>query len=275
MYLSPEADLHIHTSLCGHARGEPEEYLERAAELGLRRVCFTDHVPLPGGFDPRHRMSLQQLDDYVKMVGNAAKRWEGRLEVLLGLECDYLPGLEEYYEQLSRRYPWDFFLGSVHFLGHFGSDKLRFLFARDPGYRPEEVEETYWHQMAAMVDSRLFQVVAHFDLFKRREWSPRPYAKTIKKILAKMADTQTVLEINPSGLDREHTAAAYPHPEILQWARKAGVEICYGSDAHAPEQVGRHGKKMAELAAAAGYHSLVWLQRGKIKKFNISIDTVP
>jgi len=41
--MSLPADYHMHTPLCRHARGEPEEYIRRALELGLparRRRIF-------------------------------------------------------------------------------------------------------------------------------------------------------------------------------------------------------------------------------------------
>ena len=42
----PAADYHLHTSLCGHAAGDPAQYVAQAQKIGLSEVGFSDHAPL-------------------------------------------------------------------------------------------------------------------------------------------------------------------------------------------------------------------------------------
>lgn len=51
--MKPIADYHMHTPLCGHAIGEPAEYVEQAIAAGLEEMGFSDHAPFVHCVDPR------------------------------------------------------------------------------------------------------------------------------------------------------------------------------------------------------------------------------
>ena len=57
---------HTHTSRCGHANGEDEEYVVNAIKAGIKRLGFSDHVILPKGYEqPGIRGSYYLLEDYL------------------------------------------------------------------------------------------------------------------------------------------------------------------------------------------------------------------
>ncbi|HQL41609.1 MAG TPA: PHP domain-containing protein, partial [Candidatus Omnitrophota bacterium] len=62
--MEPIVDYHMHTFLCGHAIGEPQEYVEQALALGLQEIGFSDHAPLVSHEDPSITMSFEQLPRY-------------------------------------------------------------------------------------------------------------------------------------------------------------------------------------------------------------------
>ena len=64
-------DSHMHTPLCKHARGEPQDYAKEAERKGLKGIIFTCHSPMPFGWNPKIRMSINQFDEYVDMVQQA------------------------------------------------------------------------------------------------------------------------------------------------------------------------------------------------------------
>ena len=39
-------DYHVHTSLCNHASGTMEQYVQAAVAKGLNTICFLDHLTL-------------------------------------------------------------------------------------------------------------------------------------------------------------------------------------------------------------------------------------
>ena len=109
------ADYHMHTPLCRHATGEPGEYAKRALGLGFKEIGFSDHSPMPRDDFDDWRMRNDQLDEYVEKVCKARKDFP-QLTIRLALEVDYLPGHEDWIRRLAARHPWDYFIGSVHYV---------------------------------------------------------------------------------------------------------------------------------------------------------------
>ena len=104
---------HCHTPLCNHAYGEPVEYAAQAMARGLLGIIFTCHCPLPDGFSANVRMRPEEYETYAEMVAAAREEYAGRVDVRLGLESDYYPGVEPWLEKLHARYPLHHVLGSV------------------------------------------------------------------------------------------------------------------------------------------------------------------
>src|SRR5579862_1568039 len=109
------ADYHMHTPLCHHASGEPTEYAARAVALGLAEIGFSDHSPMRRDNFDNWRMNTGKLAEYVESVRRAQKDFP-QLTIKLALEVDYLPGQEEWIRELAAMHPWDYFIGSVHYV---------------------------------------------------------------------------------------------------------------------------------------------------------------
>ncbi len=105
---------HMHTPLCKHAQGEPEEYAAAAEQRGLRGIVVTCHNPPIDGWSPSVRMAEEQFDGYVQMIDRARQVWAGRVDVRLGMECDFVPGMEEALAKQLQRAEFNHILGSVH-----------------------------------------------------------------------------------------------------------------------------------------------------------------
>src|SRR5207248_8005481 len=111
------ADYHMHTPLCRHATGEPSAYAAQALKVGLTEIGFSDHSPMRQDDFDNWRMRFDQLDEYVEKVRKARKDFP-QLTVRLALEVDYLPGQEDWIRDLAARHPWDYFIGSVHYVSY-------------------------------------------------------------------------------------------------------------------------------------------------------------
>src|SRR6187402_2171751 len=113
---SSGADLyesHLHTTLCKHAVGELTEYAAQAHTRGLKGMIVTCHCPMPDGYSASVRMAPEQFEDYLRLVEETAAEWRGRLDVLLGLESDFIPGVNPWLEKLHARADFHYILGSV------------------------------------------------------------------------------------------------------------------------------------------------------------------
>lgn len=64
-------DYHVHTAFCKHAVGTVSEYITKAAELGLKEICFTDHMPLPDHLDGCSRMAMSEVNQYFETIDTA------------------------------------------------------------------------------------------------------------------------------------------------------------------------------------------------------------
>ena len=105
---------HSHTPLCKHATGMPSDYAAMAEARGLKGIIVTCHAPLPDNLGIEHRMAPGQYEEYIDLVAAARAEFAGRVDVRLGLESDFFPGIERWAEQLHARVPLHHVLGSVH-----------------------------------------------------------------------------------------------------------------------------------------------------------------
>jgi histidinol-phosphatase (PHP family) len=230
-------DYHMHTPLCRHARGEPEEYARHALAIGLTEIGFSDHSPMRQDDFDTWRMRLDQLDEYVDGVRRVQRDFP-RLTTKLALEVDYLPGHEDWIRDLAARHDWDYFIGSVHYLdGHWAVDHLDNLAdweSRDVW----DIWSAYFDRLTRAAASGLFEVIGHPDLPKKFGYRPsRDCTPLYEAFLDAASREGCALDIHTAGL-RKPCAEIYPSRDFLALALERGVSITFGSDAHAPEDVG-------------------------------------
>lgn len=246
------ADYHMHTPLCRHAVGEPTEYAARAVEIGLREIGFSDHNPMiRNDYDDWH-MWIEELDTYVNNV-QRARDDHPDLVIKLALEVDYLPGHEDWIRKLASRYPWDYFIGSVHYVSDSwdldNPKKISEWKSRDPF----EVWKTYFDRLSQAAASGLFQIIGHADLPKKFCFYPsEDCTEMFASFLRTAREHAVAIELNTAGL-RKDCREIYPSRKILEMAHGLGVPVTFGSDAHAPGEVGADFQKAIQLAKEVGY----------------------
>jgi histidinol-phosphatase (PHP family) len=246
------ADYHMHTPLCLHATGEPPEYVQQALKLGLPEMGFSDHSPMRQDNFDEWRMNFDKLGIYVDKVRQVQKDFP-QLQIRLAMEVDYFPGGEAWIRELASLYPWDYFIGSVHYV----SDDWAI---DDPKKISEwknrdsfEVWRIYFERLAMAAESKLFEIIGHADLPKKFGHRPGPDCKPhYEKFLDVAKKSGCAIELNTAGL-RKDCKEIYPSREILQLAFHKDVPITFGSDAHAPGEVGMNFAEAVELARSVGY----------------------
>jgi histidinol-phosphatase (PHP family) len=246
------ADYHMHTPLCRHAVGEPTEYAAHAVSLGLPEIGFTDHSPMMRDDFDDWRMRADELVTYVAKV-DKARADHPQLTIKLGLEVDYLPGHENWIGELASKYSWDFFIGSVHYVSESwdidNPKKLSEWKKRDPF----EVWSVYFDRLTQAAASGLFEIIGHADLPKKFCFYPKEDCTGLyEKFLAAAKTSQVAIELNTAGL-RKDCKEIYPGRKLLEMAAATGVPITFGSDAHAPDEVGMAFSEAVALAKSVGY----------------------
>ncbi len=267
---------HSHTPLCKHAIGTPGEYAEVASQRGLRGVIITCHNPIPDGYSSHVRMDPEEFPQYVDLVQASAEEWKDKVDIRLGIECDYAPGMESYIEKFLQSQPFHHVLGSVH--------------PQIPEYRQRyfngdyfEYQKVYFDHLALAAETGFFDTLSHPDLVKNESpesWDIERILPFICDALDRIAAEGTAMELNTSGANKS-LPQMNPAPEILREMRIRGIPVVLGADAHRPSRVGDGYEIALDLLKDAGFQSVsFFLNRNRYdipiadaRKSLISIDS--
>jgi histidinol-phosphatase (PHP family) len=175
------------------------------------------------------------------------------LTIKLALEVDFLPGHQDWIRDLAARHPWDYFIGSVHYVSDSWAiddpQKLSEWKNRDSF----EVWQIYFERLTKAAESKLFEIIGHADLPKKFGHRPgQDCTPLYETFLNSAKKNNCAIELNTAGL-RKACKEIYPSREILQLAFQKNVPISFGSDAHAPEEVGMNFAGAISFAHEIGY----------------------
>ena len=255
----------MHGNFCGHAEGELEEYVLEALGKGFLEIGFSAHLPKVIDPDPYHAMLENRLPDYVALIEHLQMKYRGNISIKLGIEADYFPGLEEKTRELLAKYPFDYVLGSLHFLGdwHFSSKAGRHRYDSED---PEEAFPRYFELLADMIRSGLFDVLAHADALRKETFEPGPGSSDdYVRLAALLAKHGMAIEVNTAGL-RRGAGSIYPDRLFLESCGTAGVPITLGSDAHTPADVGRDFRHAFRLMEECGIVDMAIFEGRKMER---------
>lgn len=248
---------HMHTVLCKHAEGSLDDYAAVALRRGLKGMIVTCHCPLPDGMSASVRMSPEAYPDYIARVAACREKWAGKLDVRLGLESDYLPGLEPWLEALHQKEPLNYVLGSVH--PQIAEYQQRYFHGDWPAYHRQ-----YFLSLVEAAESGLFDALSHPDLVKNYgtdEWDLEKMLPHIQACLDRIARTGIAMELNTSGLMKT-LPEMNPSATILKEMCVRGIPVVIGADAHRPGRVADHYESALNLIQDAGYrHTRIFLDR--------------
>lgn len=260
-------DSHMHTPLCRHAYGSPEEYVAQGHAAGLRGVIFTCHSPMPDRFSHAVRMRPEEFDTYVNLIQGAAESAPEGFEVRLGMESDWFPGQESWLKELHERAEFHYILGSVHW--HI-PEYLNTFFTGDV----DAFHKGYFRHLAESAESGLFDCLAHPDLVKNAapaEWDFERVRIDVLRALDRIAATGVAMELNTSGRNKNFPEMN-PGPEMLAMMAERGIPVVLGSDSHVPTRVSEGFGDALDRLETAGYREVNVFERRKRQP--LSIDAV-
>jgi histidinol-phosphatase (PHP family) len=246
-----------------HDTSAVEPFVEAARAAGVDEIGFTEHVYY---FRPTRSLwtvpyqaerCVYEFEPYVQAVVEARDRG---LPVKLGLEVDYVPGREPETRELLAPYPWDYLLGSIHFvdgLGVDGEPRLLDAVGVDQAWR------MYFDTLIAAARSRLFDSLSHPDLVKL--FGIRPEEFDYEPVADAIAEAGIAVEVSTAGL-RRPVGELYPHPDLLAACRARGVPVTLASDAHDPSVVGRDFDRACDLLRSAGYDTITIFEQRQARQ---------
>lgn len=263
-------DYHTHHARCGHAVGELEEYVKRGIELGLSQLGLSDHMPLlhvdPAAYYPEMAMPLDELPRYVEEAFQLKEKYRGQIDLRVGLEGDYIEGWERQIEEIVKAYPWDYVIGSVHFLGEWDVSDFRQVHNWE-GQNVFAVYERYYDAVAKAARTGFYDIMGHLDVIKRFGHRPDAAleAETVDlelHTLTAVKEAGVAMELNASGLSKP-VAEMFPSRRILSAAVEMGIPLTVGSDAHDPLKLGEHLGQARALLHELGVRELATFEGRK------------
>ena len=276
----PGIDLHNHTKY-SHGANTPAEMYAKAQELGLTLLGFSEHSPRPEGFTYTHeyREELKRhLPDYVREVTairDAAKQDPTACQVLFGMEMDWLKGELEFMTKASKAFDFDYLIGSVHFIDHWGFDDGRTPWEKASQEQCEGWYQEYFLAWREMLKSKLYNIAAHPDLIKIFSvnqfhiWLQKSASQElVRSCLEELKASGMAMEISSAGL-RKVCGEIYPSKEIMSMARELDLKISFASDAHTTKDVGYGLERLADYAKSFGFTTQVYFDHGRMTEVAI------
>ena len=259
-----QADMHMHTWFSTDSEACPCDMADEAVRKGLKTICFTDHFDkddLEWGEE-----GIFDVDAYFVEMQKLQEEYAGKLNIRIGIELGFRTYLKDYYEELTKKYPFDFVIGSVHNVPYKKDAEGNILYT-DPAAEKLFTDRTDKEAYRLMMETTLenvrtsdcFQTLGHLDYVVRygksreKEYSYTDYADIIDEILKLLIEKEKGLEVNSAGL-KYGLPFAHPHPDVLKRYRELGGEIItIGADAHTPDKIGYAFDKAADVLRECGF----------------------
>jgi histidinol-phosphatase (PHP family) len=260
-------DYHVHTYLCGHATGTPDDYIERAISKGLLEIGFSDHAPLPENLREGITMPQSHVEYYISEIENRRERYSGEISIRIGLEVDF-PLHNSFDKRFFSNNRLDYIIGSCHFLGDWIVDHPDYV----DEFKNRDIDEVYseyYKNVEELVVSRQFDILGHFDLVKKFGHRPtRNFDSIVENISKLIGRFDMTVEINTSGL-RNPVREIYPSGRIIETLYNCNVPITLGSDSHSPDEIGYEFFHAIEEIRRLGYRKISGFS--KRKRYDIGI----
>ena len=239
-------DYHMHSKVSFDGKSDAADMAAAAKEKGLKSICFTDHMDYDP-LEPENKMAFD-MDAYRKAYDDLEIPG---LEICRGMEFGLQEDNVEILARDVKRYPFDYVIGSIHFVD-----------GMDPYFPPfwenrtiENAELSYFEHILRCVKVHDgFDVMGHITYISKTRPNPckRPikmqwYQEVVDEFLKILAQKGKGLEINTSGKDR--CGVFLPDEQYLRRFRELGGEIVtVGSDAHETKRVGQYTQEACRLA---------------------------
>jgi histidinol-phosphatase (PHP family) len=259
------ADYHVHSHFSSDSKASMEEMIEKAIQLGMKKICFTDHMD----YDFPDKYSLPFVfnpEEYFTELMNITERYKNRIKVLKGIELGLQPHLATRYEKLMRQYDFDFAIGSTHLVD--------MVDPYQPEYWVNKSSEagivTYFQSVIDNVKAFSdFQVYGHLDYVvryapdKNQTYTYEKYSDIINEMLKTIIKADKGIEVNTSGY-KYGLGYTHPQTDVLMRYRELGGElITIGSDGHKPEHLGYDFPRAEQLLISLGFKYYATFEKKK------------
>lgn len=256
---------HVHSCYC-HGIGKPEEYVKEAISQGVTDIGFSSHAPLP--YWNQYVMNEENLNQYINDVNLLKDKYRGEINIYLGLEVDYIPGILRCNN--FRKLGMDYIIGSNHFIGQNSDGKfIRPEFIDSAALskiNPKRIVGDYYHSICQMAQLEKPDILAHLDFIKKLNLNNQIfdenenwYKALVIDTLDCISKTDCIVEVNTSNAVKRSDKWLLPSLWILEKCFELGIKLTLSSDAHIPADVTAYFEKAKTIIKDIGYSEIAVL----------------
>ncbi len=233
------ANYHTHLKLCNHAIGMAEDYVKEAIKYNYEIIGISDHAPVLEHFMTKEEHSYNWTDEnmsydtflnvYLKDVSNAKDKYKDKITVLTGIESEYIEEFKDYYLELKSHL--DYMIVGIHYFKY--NNKIYNTYAEIT----EDSLEGYCQTALNAIDSGLFKIVAHPDLFMYAyDNFTKKCEEITRRIIERAIEKNVYLEMNINGI-RNALGKEWRYPNKNFWkiaSEYKDLLVVINSDCHNP-----------------------------------------
>lgn len=261
------SNIHTHTNYCDGGEA-PRKYVLAAIEKGLTSLGFSAHAPAP--FDCNWAVPIGRLQKYIEEINALKAEFRNQLQIYLGLEADYFPDIVPYTLNLLHSGPFDYFIGSVHFVDSYPDGRRWTIDGANAEFR-KGFEEIF-NNDAILVTRKFFEytrkmiaelkppVIGHIDKLKMQHradcFIPEEHPVFREELLTTLETVKeagSIVEINTRGIYKKRGNTYYPGQEVFREMNNMGIKVMINSDAHLPGELLNEFENAYNALRVAGY----------------------
>ena len=260
-------DYHVHTEYSDDSEYLMKQVIEDAINMEMKEICFTDHVDYgikedwDSKKEPKYYKGIPirnvNYPEYIKEINELKERYKDRISIKTGLEFGMQSHTISQYEELFKRYPFDFIILSIHEVGN----KELWTNEFQEGKSQEKYTKEYYEELLKVVKNyKNYSVLGHLDLVARYDVgngkTPLEFNQIkpiITEILKTVIEDGKGIELNTS-YHRYGLSDSTPSYEILNLYHQLGGRIItIGSDSHKPNHLGAYIEESKDYLKKIGF----------------------
>lgn len=252
------SDYHLHSDFSGDSKTPMEKMIQRGMELGMKNMCFTEHMDMDYVYVQPEEAGMFELntDSYLFDLIKYREKYADKINVCFGVELGVQPHISKELAKYVKEHDFDFVIASSHLCNR-----------KDPYfpgfYEGREEEEAYREYLTSILDNLKkisnFNVYGHLDYVVRygpnkdKNYTYEKYKDILDQILSWLVDHEKGIEINTGGIGYG-LKELNPCTNIVKRYRELGGEIItIGSDAHNPDRIGEGFERAENILKECGF----------------------
>lgn len=264
-------DIHLHSKISFDSEEEPQNYINRAVDLSVPAIGFSEHYDYDAYLDGEKDITLADLDNYSRSICDLRKT-NPDIDILKGVEFGYRKEAVNHYQSLINEYDFDYVINSLHTLPDRGDCY------HDRFFQNSTLLDSYESYLKGVLESVSanydFQIVGHIGYVcryrngKNSKLIYSDFADIFDEILKNIIRRDKCLEINTScgvsGCD------FLPDKDIIvRYLQLGGKIMSFGSDAHIATNYSNRASELKEFLNSLGINELFYYKSRRLVGYKI------